>query len=361
MQTLEMVRAPVTAEEILARVAKVPRVSLALIPTPLHEAPRLAEAIGVGRLFIKRDDLTGLAFGGNKTRNLEFRMADAVAKGADVFIAGLETQSNSARQVTAACNVLGMKPVLVLRHDRDWDGQGNLLIDRVLGADIRWVHAAQTDKAAMDATLIAVAEEQRALGRNPYVMNHNPAFAMGSAFGYLLCLLEIVEQARDLGIAPTDLYMCSGNKGHAGLVLGKALLGERFRVVAISQHYADDRASGALQGARDAAEALGWEVPLSEADVESYDDYVETSYGEPSPAGMAALLLTARTEGLLLDPIYSAKAMAGLIDHVRQGKVGRESTVVFIHTGGQPALFAFKDELLEALRREIGRGEKASR
>jgi D-cysteine desulfhydrase/L-cysteate sulfo-lyase len=340
--------------EIRCRAATLPRVRLALLPTPLHEARRLAEAIGVGRLFIKRDDLTGLAFGGNKTRNLEFRMADAVEHGADVFIAGLEVHSNSARQVTAAANVLGMKPILVLRIDGPVAWQGNVLVDRVLGADIRFVET--TDKAVMDRALVEVADEQRALGNKPYVMNHNPSFALGSALAYVLCACEIAEQTDALGVTPTHYYMASGNKGHAGLLLAKELLGASYQPVAISQHYGDDRVSGALDGARAAAAALGFETQLSESDVESYDDFVETRYGAPSPRGMEAIALAARTEGLLLDPIYTGKAMAGLIEHARQGKVGKESTVVFIHTGGQPALFSFAETLLATFPVELGAG-----
>lgn len=332
--------------DIRERAELLPRVRLALLPTPLHEAPRLAEAIGIGRLFIKRDDLTGLAFGGNKTRNLEFRMADAVECGCDVFIAGLEVHSNSARQVTAAANLLGMSPILVLRTDGPVEWQGNVLVDRVLGADIRFVRT--TEKAVVDQTLIEVAARQTALGRRPYVMNHNPSFALGSALAYLLAGLEIVEQTEALGVEPTDIYMASGNKGHAGLLLAKDLLGARFRPVAISQHYAADRVSGALEGARAAAAALGSETRLTENDIESYDDFVETRYGSPSERGMAAIALAARTEGLLLDPIYTGKAMAGLIEHARQGRVGPESTVVFVHTGGQPALFSFARELTTA-------------
>jgi 1-aminocyclopropane-1-carboxylate deaminase/D-cysteine desulfhydrase-like pyridoxal-dependent ACC family enzyme len=153
-----------------------------------------------------------------------------------------------------------------------------------------------------------------------------------------------------LGAEPTHLYMASGNKGHAGLILGRKLLGRSFRTVAISQHYADDRVSGALEGARAALAMLGWQMDLAEADVESYDDYVETAYGEPSPRGLAAMRLAARTESLMLDPIYTAKAMAGVMDHAGRGLLGADSTVVFIHTGGLPALFAFKDEVLASLR-----------
>ncbi|MGI9148816.1 MAG: 1-aminocyclopropane-1-carboxylate deaminase/D-cysteine desulfhydrase [Chloroflexota bacterium] len=354
-QAVERVVGPLSCDQIRQRyvTAGVPRVSLALLPTPMHEAPRLARELGIGRLLIKRDDLTGLAFGGNKARNLEFRMAEAVAQGAEVFIAGLEAQSNSARQSTAAANVLGMRTILILRADRDWGWQGNLLIDRLLGAEVRFI---QTDVRAtaspdMDRVLRETAEEVRRAGQRPYVMNHSGAFGVGSALAYVLCSAEIVEQASAMGADPTHLYMASGNKGHAGLILGRALLGRRFRTIAISQHYGDDRVSGALDGAREALGMLGWKLDrdLDESDAESYDEYVETAYGEPSPRGLEAMRLAARTEGLILDPVYTAKAMAGLIDHARRGLLDADSTVVFIHTGGLPAVFAFSQELLHSL------------
>lgn len=345
--TLEPLVAPASIGEIRARAARIPRVPLALTPTPLQELPRLARELGIGRLFVKRDDLTGLAFGGNKVRNLEFRMAEAVAQGADVLIAGLEAQSNSARQTTAAANILGMKTILVLHKDREWSWQGNLLIDRILGAEVRFLE--DDDPATMDRVLRETAEEQRQLGRRPYVMNHAGAFALGSALAYTLCTLEIVEQTAALGLEPTHLYMASGNKGHAGLILGRKLLGKGFHAIAISQRYGDDRKPGAVKGALDAAHALGWDVQISEDEVESYDDYVGEAYGVPTPAGLEAIKLAARLEGLLLDPVYTGKAMAGLIDHARKGLLGQDSVVVFIHTGGLPALFAYKDEVLAAL------------
>src|SRR5436190_15804041 len=225
--TLEPLASAVTADEIRRRIASVPRVPLALTPTPLQEAPRLARELGIGRLLIKRDDLTGLAFGGNKTRNLEFRMAEAVELGTEVFIAGLEAQSNSARQTTAAANILGMKTILVLRTDRDWGWQGNPLIDRILGADVRWLEA--DDPAVMDQTLRDVAEEQRQKGFKPYVMNHAGAFALGSALAYLLCTLEIVEQVAALGVQATQLYKTADNRRNAALVSGGKRLGRTVR------------------------------------------------------------------------------------------------------------------------------------
>ena len=351
--TLEGLVGPPSADEIRQRYvsAQVPRVPLAILPTPLHDAPRLARELGIGRLLIKRDDLTGLAFGGNKARNLEFRMAEAVQQGADVFIAGLEAQSNSARMSTAAANLLGMHTILVLRAEHDQSWQGNLLVDRLLGAEIRFITTSDraTASAEMDRVLLETADEVRRAGRRPYVMNHASAFAVGSALAYLLCSLEIAEQAAALGAEPTHLYMASGNKGHAGLILGRNLLGRAYRTIAISQHYADDRVSGALEGARDALALLGWQMDLDETDVESYDQYVDTAYGEPSPRGLGAMQLAARTEALILDPIYTAKAMAAVIDHARRGLLGAHDTVVFIHTGGLPALFAFSDEIIHSL------------
>jgi len=353
IQALERVAGALSPEQVRRRFVErnVPRVPLALLPTPLHDAPRLAAELGIGRLLIKRDDLTGLAFGGNKARNLEFRMAEAVEQGADVFIAGLEGQSNSARQSTAAANVLGMRSILVLRAERDWQWQGNLLVDRLLGAEVRFIETEDraTASAEMDRVLRETADEVRRAGGRPYVMNHAGTFSVGSALAYLLCSCEIVEQAAALGADLTHIYMASGNKGHAGLILGRKLLGRTYRTIAISQHYADDQVSGALEGARGALALLGWGIDLDPADVESYDEYVETAYGEPSPRGLEAMRLAAQTEGLILDPIYTAKAMAGLIDHARRGSLDRTSTVVFVHTGGLPALFAFKDEVIASL------------
>ncbi len=352
-QTVERVVGPLTPDQIRQRyiTRRVPRVPLALLPTPIHEAPRLARELGIGRLLIKRDDLTGLAFGGNKARNLEFRMAEAVQQGAEVFIAGLEAQSNSARQSTAAANVLGMRSILILRTDRDWGWQGNLVIDRLLGAEVRFIETREraTASAEMDRVLRETADEVRNAGQRPYVMNHSGAFAVGSALAYVLCSLEIAEQSEALGLEPTHVYIASGNKGHAGLIVGRKLLGRQYRTIAISQHYADDRVSGALDDAREALAMLGWQMDVDESEVESYDEYVETAYGEPSPRGLDAMRLAARTEGLILDPVYTAKAMAGLIDHARRGLLGVDSTVVFIHTGGLPALFAFTDQIVQSL------------
>ena len=231
-----------------------PRVPLALTPTPMQDAPRLAKELGIGRLLIKRDDLTGLAFGGNKTRNLEFRMAEAVELGTEVFIAGLEAQSNSARQTTAAANILGMRSILVLRADRDWQWQGNPLVDRMLGAEVRWLETDDraTASAVMDR-VCAIRPRKRRAGQRPYVMNHAGAFALGSALAYLLCTLEIVEQTRALGARSDPPLHGFGQQGPRRPDSRAEAARAGCRTVAISQRDGDDRVSGALAGARDAA------------------------------------------------------------------------------------------------------------
>jgi len=348
MQAGEKISPPLTIRQIRELIDRMPRVRLTPLPTPLQECPRLAAALGGPQILIKRDDLTGLAFGGNKTRNLEFRMAEARNLGADVFIAGLEAQSNSARQTTAAANVLGMKPVLLLRADRDWDWQGNLLVDLILGAEIHFLET--EDPAEMDRKLRDLAEEYRSLGHRPYVMNHAGGFALGSALAYVLSTLEVIEQSAAIGAKPDHLYMSSGSKGQAGLELAKRLLGADFQIVGVSARAKPDRREDTARIANDAAERLGVDVRMQPDEVTNLDEYAAPGYGRVSEAGLEAIRLVARTEGIMLDPVYTGKAMAALVDHVRRGRLTRENTVVFMHTGGLPALFAYKDEIVSYMR-----------
>jgi len=297
---------------------------------------------------------TGLALGGNKTRNLEFRMAEALEQGAEVFIAGLEAQSNSARQTTAAANILGMKTVLILRVDRDWQWQGNLLVDRILGAEVRFLES--DDPAAMDAALCKTAEEYRALGHKTYVMNHSDRFAIGSALAYILSSLETLEQLDALGLKPSHVYMCSGSKGQAGLELARRLMGADFKVVGISARASERRLEEIAGTATETAERLGVALKVMPSEIVNYDEYAEPGYGKISERSLESIRLLARTEGILLDPVYTGKAMAGLIDHVRRGMLGKGDIVVFVHTGGLPAMFAYKDEILAYLDEMDGSG-----
>jgi 1-aminocyclopropane-1-carboxylate deaminase/D-cysteine desulfhydrase-like pyridoxal-dependent ACC family enzyme len=339
-----MLTRPMTREQIRYAIGQIPRVRLAHLPTPLQPCPRASRDLGID-LLVKRDDLTGLAFGGNKTRNLEFRMAEARNSGADVLVFGVELSSNSARQTAAAANMLGLPIVLVLRGRPDAPVDGNLLVDYLLGAEVRIVDLPAD--ADLDAEVARVAESLRAQGRRPFNLNVAPMFARASALAYLEALLEIQDQ---LGRQADFLYMCSGSKGLAGLLLGQRLTGDSARIVAVSAtHGHGNPQATTARIANETADLLGLaDVRFTPEDVNLTTNYVGEAYGIPTAAGNAAILYLARTEGILLDPVYTGKAFAGLLDHLRTGKIPRGARVVFVHTGGQPALFSFSRALMAA-------------
>jgi D-cysteine desulfhydrase/L-cysteate sulfo-lyase len=316
-------------------VSKVPRVELACIPTPLQEARVLSRRLGGPRIFLKRDDLTGVAFGGNKTRNLEFRLARTMSEKADVVIVGLDLQSNSARQTVGSCNKLGMKTVLVLEGEPPPHVQGNLLVDYLLGAE---VHFAQ-DRAAQRAKLDALAEAVRRQGKVPHILNDNPMFDVASAIAYIECTMEIVEQMHALGTQPGCLYLSSSGKGQAGLVLARRLFGLALDVHCVTATREFDVAERTAEIANRTAQFLDLDVRIQPEEIENDDEYVGEAYGIPSEAGNAAVRLFAETEGVILDPVYTGKAAAGMVDHIQAGQFKPEDSVVFIHTGGTPAVF----------------------
>jgi D-cysteine desulfhydrase/L-cysteate sulfo-lyase len=340
---------------IRAAIARLPRVRLIARPTPITEAPNLARVLRGGRqdgprIFIKRDDLTSLGLGGNKLRNLEFRLARTMAEEPDTVIVGLDLQSNSARQTVAACNKLGLRTILVLEGAKPNVIQGNLLMDYLLGAE---VHFAPT-RAAQRATLDALADTVRAQGGRPHILNDNPMFDVASAVAYLETTLEMLEQLAEEGLTPSCFYMSSSGKGQAGIVLAQRLTGLRFGmhgVTATSEFHLPSRTAGI---ANESAAALGLDLRVTEEEIVNFGDFVGAGYGIPSEAGVEAVKLFARTEGVILDPIYTGKAAAGLIAHVREGRFGPHEVLVFVHTGGTPANFTWSDLWLDAAPRAVG-------
>jgi D-cysteine desulfhydrase family pyridoxal phosphate-dependent enzyme len=332
-----------TIQQLKAALARFPRVALAEIPTPLHECPRLAAAMGVKRLFLKRDDLTGLAFGGNKARKFAFTFADALQEGADCIITGAASQSNHARQAAAAAARLGLKAYLVNQYDRraQLGIQGNWLLDCILGAEVRLV-APGVDPGEVRHRL---AEGLRAAGHRPYVIGERAAIL--GAVAYVECAVEVSEQLAAAGARADVLAVASAAGTQAGLALGAKALGDRWRVVGYRPGHGDAaHIRESLAGlANAAAEWMGLDARLKPEEIDNRGDFVGEAYGIPTPAGLDAIHLTARTEGILLDPVYTGKAMAGLMAAVRSGEVPGDATVVFVHTGGAPALFAYQSEL----------------
>jgi L-cysteate sulfo-lyase len=324
------------------KLARFPRVRLTQAPTPLEPMQNFSRLLGGPNLWIKRDDCTGLATGGNKTRKLEYLIGDALAK-ADIVITQGATQSNHARQTAAAAAKFGMACEIIL-EDRtgytheDYRKSGNVILDRLLGANLRHVPAG-TD---MDAAMAKLADELKSQGRTPYVIPGGGSNPVG-ALGYVTCALELAEQANVLGLDIDLLVHATGSTGtQAGLLAG--LEGSRAGIPVLGIGV---RAPKAVQEekvhalAARTAELLGVPGVVSRDRVVANCDYVGEGYGLPTPGMMEALELVARTEGILLDPVYSGKAMAGLIDLIRKGQFTRGQNIVFLHTGGAVGLFGY--------------------
>ena len=331
--------------ELRAASERLPRVPLTHEPTALDHCPRLSDALGGIDLWIKRDDCTGLAFGGNKTRQLEYTIGDAVDQGADVIVQGSSSQSNHCRQAAAACAKLGLDCHLVLTRDEKSDPvQGNLLLDYIFGATVEMVDAQLGP--TLEAAKQAAGQRLREQGRNPYVIGGKRG-KVRSAAGLFRGTVELIGQLDERGIEPDYLYVCSAGATMCGIVLAARAAGKTFPVQAIAPiRWGFDVPQQFAEVTTELAGELGLELSFSPSDIRFTEDYVGPAYGQLTPEGKAAIELVARTEGILLDPSYTAKAVAGLIDHVRRGLIEPGSTVVYVHTGGLPALFAYADELL---------------
>jgi L-cysteate sulfo-lyase len=324
--------------------ARFARVRFAHLPTPLEPMPNLTRLLGSPQLYVKRDDCTGLATGGNKTRKLEFLIGDALAQGADGVITHGAVQSNHVRQTAAAARKYGLNCAALLERrvpgrDPGYEASGNVLLDRLLGAELRFV-APDTD---MDAACAELAAELRERGGQPYYIPGGGSNPVG-ALGYVNAALELLQQANDLGLRIDCVVHGTGSTGtQAGLVCGLEganagidVLGVCVRRPAAAQEEAVYELAGAT------ADYVGIRGGLERARVKANGDYVGPGYGIPTEATVEAIRLAAEHEGLLLDPVYSGKAMVGLIDLCRRGFFTRGQNVVFLHTGGDAALFAYE-------------------
>jgi D-cysteine desulfhydrase family pyridoxal phosphate-dependent enzyme len=328
------------------------RVPLATLPTPLHEAVRLRDALGgparCPRILLKRDDLTGLALGGNKARKLEFLIADALEQKATVVITTGAVQSNHARMTAAAARTAGLGVELVLTASENPPApqlQGNLLLDELFGATIHYLPPPADPTLATspeeEAKVADVVANVKARGERPYVVpigGSSPTGVLGYAWG----TQEIVQQLDALHERPARLYYASGSRGtEAGLVLGAKLWNAPYEPYGVAVSGGESfKLQRAYRIANGAAEMIGTTARVTEKDLITDQGYIGQGYGIATPEGVAAIRLLAETEGVLLDPTYTAKAMACLIDHVRSRRLEPSSTIVFLHTGGIPALFA---------------------
>jgi len=339
-----------------------PRRSLALLPTPLVELPRLSAALGGPRIFMKRDDQTGLATGGNKARKLEFLIGDALARGCDTIITGGAAQSNHCRQTAAAAAACGLDCHLLLGEPKPGadgapeGGGGNILLDRLLGARIHWSRSRKGEDMPL------VAEELREGGRSPYIIPYGGSNAIG-ALGFADAARELGAQLLEAGIAPSRIVFASSSGGtQSGLMVGARLFGLEGsggrppEISAICIDKAVDELARSGEGfadrvlalANETAELVGLGSRFDPGDIVLRREFAGAGYGIVGDLERGALRLAAETEGILLDPVYTGRAMGAMASLVRSGEIGRDETLVFWHTGGTPALFAYERELFES-------------
>jgi len=337
---------PSYPQTINMKLGSLPRAKLANLPTPIQELPILSKKLGGPRIWVKRDDLTGLAFGGNKARKLEYLMGDALAKKADVIVTGAGFHSNWCTQTAAAARKLGLDISLIKNGPKDgwepkeWDG--NHLLHELMGAEIKVV-SPEKFKGTLDAEM----EAQRKKGKNPYFIPVGGSVPLGAA-GYVNAMLETFNQSSDLGVDFDYLVHGTGSGGtQAGLVMGAKALntGTKILGAAVGWTSVEEQQAGVNKIIQDSHDILDLEVEIPLSDIIVYNEYVGGGYGFISPEKAEAVKVLAETEGLFIDPVYTATAMACLIDLCRKKKFKKRDNVLFLHTGGAVALFPYRAPL----------------
>jgi D-cysteine desulfhydrase family pyridoxal phosphate-dependent enzyme len=336
---------------IFKSLEKFPRVKLAHVPTPIEKMPNLARTLKVPRLYVKRDDCTGLAFGGNKARQLEYYFGEAIDLGANTVLITGAIQSNYARMTAAAACKLGLKCHIQLEervpNTTDlYKTSGNVLLNRLMNAELYYFPEGEDEKAA-DLELERIAEDLRKKSAKPYVIHLGQGHPPLGALGYIDAALEFSEQIQEKGLKVDAIVIPSGSgQTHAGLLFGLRTLGNPARIIGNCH-----RRSAAHQTKRiaavlnDIAELLKMPNPTTDKDIVLFDGVMAPGYGQINDATKEAIQLAAQNEALFCDPVYSGKALAGMISLIRTGRIDREAFLVFWHTGGQPAIFAYGSQL----------------
>ncbi len=323
-------------------IKSLPKVDLGFFPTPVVKLSHLSSALGGPAILMKRDDLTGLAFGGNKTRKLEFLLKDAVAKGCDTIITAGAAQSNHCRQTAAAAAVMQLECHLVLGGQAPQATNGNLLLDTLLGSKIHWAGENRKGEDIPD-----ISAQLKAVGKRPYVVPYGGSNELG-AYSFA-CALQELETQVDTESLSHIIFASSSGGTHAGLILGRALVKRKYRLVGINIDKDEtDKIpfdKFIIDLANRTSRFIDAGISFTDADLILDGSYVGDGYGVIGKLEKEAISLTAHHEGILLDPVYTGRAMGGLIDMIRSGKLTKNDTVLFWHTGGSPALFAYADSL----------------
>lgn len=324
------------------RLEKIDKTSLGFFPTPLVELSRLSQFLGGPKIFMKRDDLTGLALGGNKTRKLEYILADALKQGCDTIITAGAAQSNHCRQTAAAAAKLNLQCHLLLGGEAPVKAQGNLLLDHIFDCHIHW-----TGSNRKGEDIARIFAQLQTAGKKPYIVPYGGSNELG-AVSFIDAVAEL-QQQKNSGEFSHVVFASSSGGTHAGLILGKQIYNKTFELVGIN---IDKESNSTLpfdqqitQLVNSTAKLIGLDYTFSKDQLVLNADYVGDGYGIVGPQENEAIALTAKFEGILLDPVYTARAMSGLIHLIRSGKIGKNDEVLFWHTGGAPSLFAYADDL----------------
>jgi len=329
-------------------IVNLPRIALGHWPTPLHELQLLSAKLDGPRIFVKRDDLTGLALGGNKCRKLEYVLADAKQRGIDALITSGSSQSNFALQMAAAARKLEMEPYLMLVKGVHEEIQGNLLLHSILNSTVSILEVSDPSEmfTTMPKKMKTLADELRSKGRNPLVIPAGAFTPLGTA-GWVNAAEEISRQLQDQKIAIRYVVVANGSGGtQAGLTLGFKQLNVPLDVIGISVLNGKEEATAIVEDQiAETAKLLDLDVGVSSDEVKVYDDYIGKGYGIPTKECIDAIRTVARTEAILLDPVYTGKAMSGLMDLIGKSQITKKDAVLFVHTGGVAADFAYAEEL----------------
>lgn len=322
----------------------IPRVPLANVPTPLEECLRLSDHLDGCRIFVKRDDCTGLAFGGNKARHSEYLMGDAKNKGCDVYINVMQWHSNNARMTAAACNKIGMRYIVVLRDALGREFQGNMLLDHLLGAEMHFLEDVDLDTSTNYGRELA--DKLQLEGHIPYLVPDQEVTYFSGVIAYVQAALEIANQVEALGLSKIHIVGVAGRSlGGLALAAKNLNLPWKFTGIVVMDNPTIDQylfRPGVLDKP---ADLLNLPLKVDRDDINISHNYIGPGYGVPTPECIEALKLVAKTESVILDPIYTGKAMAGLIGEISRGNITKDETIIFLHTGGLPGVFIFGDDI----------------
>ncbi len=328
--------------QLRSRIEKLPRMRIAHLPTPLEEMPRLSAELDGPRIFVKREDMTGLAYGGNKARHYDFEMPHIRDEDYDTVINIMDYHSNNARMTAAAANKTGLRYVLILKNAAHRNVQGNLLIDKLLGAELHLLDQFQSETA--DDYASKLKEKLESEGAKPYLVQEHLFPRIVGMVGFVEAGLELLDQIEELGLQNVHIYGVAG-RSLCGLILAARNLGLDWKFTGVQVTYDPPLDEYIFDHNDDIKELLDLPATFSHADMPVLTQYVGEGYGIMTPEVVEAIHVAARTDAIICDPNYTGTVMAALIDQIRQGNQGADETVIFLHTGGLPAVFTFADQL----------------